>query len=236
MIVIAAAGLIAGVLAVIVAMGSGVLPERVYRAETVLAIVPAPVAPPPPTLKPGELPPTPAELEAELEEIRAGLWDKISAGTPSTVAAQFYLQTRFKDAAAKAAGVAPDELTATSTLLGTSVLIDVKLDAPTASAAETGLDAMVQAANPVVKAMLERYDVKVLQPAVDTAKAAGIPQGQLLLLIFLGGALFGSGIALVVTRARSRSRVEEPPPPVPPRRPPPRERADSRPRERRPAG
>ncbi|WP_232665546.1 hypothetical protein [Pseudonocardia sp. TRM90224] len=220
MIVIAAAGLIVGVLAVVVALGSGVLPERVYRAETVLAIVPAPVPPPPKPLKPGELPPTAADVAAELEETRAGLWDKISAGTPSTIAAQFYLQGRFKDVAAKAAGVAPTDLAATSTLLGTSVLIDVKLDAPTASAAETGLDAMVQAANPVVKTMLERYDVKVLQPAVDTAKAAGIPQSQLLLLIFLGGAMFGSGIALVVTRARSRLRTEDEPPPPPRRRSP----------------
>ncbi|WP_232664323.1 hypothetical protein [Pseudonocardia sp. TRM90224] len=248
LITILLSGLATAVVALIGVAASGVLPDQVYRAQSVVVLAPAGNA------ASGE---------------NASLWESLGGGTQSQIAAAIFALPKFQDQAAAAAGVEPDKISVTAGVVESSVLINIKVDAPTAAAAETAADKIVELARPEIVASIGQFQVNPVQPASGTATPAGIPAGQMLVVVFIGGLLVGSGVALVVTRARSRKQEEAvapayesgefrlpnsgefrqpnsgefrlPNPPPPPRRAPqrPNERPSERPSERpngRPGG
>ncbi|MEJ3658026.1 hypothetical protein WEH80_34185 [Actinomycetes bacterium KLBMP 9759] len=210
LIAILVSGLLTGVVALAVVGASGMLPAQVFRAQTVVVLAPA------------------ADVSYDDDN---GLWTALEGGTQSQIAAALFAQPKYRDLAAAAAGVAPNELSVTAGVVESSVLINIKVDAPTAAAAETAADKIVELARPDLPATVGKFQVTALQPATGTATPAGIPAGQTLVVVFIGGLVLGSFVAFVAIRARSRKQEvaaydsgefpQQPPPrPRPPQRPP----------------
>ncbi|MEJ3652906.1 hypothetical protein WEH80_07975 [Actinomycetes bacterium KLBMP 9759] len=190
LITILLSGLATAVVALIGVAVSGVLPGQVYRAQSVVVLAPG-------------------ANTAQGEN--ASQWESLGGGTQSQIAAAIFALPKFQDAAAAAAGVDPDKLSVSATVTEGTVLINIKVDAPTAAAAETAADKVVELARPEIVASIGPYQVNPVQPASGTAIPAGIPAGQMLVVVFIGGLLLGSGVALVVTRARGRKPEEAAP-------------------------
>jgi hypothetical protein len=124
------------------------------------------------------------------------------------VAAAIYKQPRFAQDAAGAAGVAPEELVITTAPVDQSPLIEISVTGPTAEAADAAAKAVITSAGPVVQQVAGKYDLPILQDPVGTATPANVSASQLLIVAFIGGLLVGSGAALIIARARTRSEEE----------------------------
>ncbi|WP_232667425.1 hypothetical protein [Pseudonocardia sp. TRM90224] len=228
LITILLSGLLTGVVALVGVGASGVLPAQVFRAQTVVLISPA------------------ADVSYGDKN---GLWTALEGGTQSQIAAALFAQPKYRDLAAVAAGVAPNQLSVTAGVVESSVLINIKVDAPTAAVAETVADKIVELARPDIAGTVGKFQVNAVQPATGTATPAGIPAGQALVVVFIGGLVIGSGFAFVAIRARRRKQdvaaydsgsfpLPTPPRPRPPQRSagPARRPDGSPPRPRRPPG
>lgn len=205
LLVIAATGLVTALLALLVThlvVGSA---QPTYRATTQVALVPAPTVP--------------------AEQVPS-YWESLAGGQAATIGAEVLKQTQWLAPAAQAANVSPADVTVTAAATASTSLITVTVTTTSPQGAEAAATALVTAATPTVQQVSGPYVLQVAQPAAGTAVSAGIPEGQLLMVVFAGGLFIGAGVALVVARARARRQepavVEQaparrvPPPPAGP--------------------
>ncbi|GAA2564260.1 hypothetical protein [Pseudonocardia hydrocarbonoxydans] len=186
---IALTGLATGLVALAVTsylVGSA---EPLYRAQAQVALVPAPTVP--------------------AEEVPS-YWEALGGGQAASIAAQVLQQPQWAEQAAQTAGVAPADLTVTAGVVDATSLIDVTAETTSPEAAESALDALITAATPTVQRVSGPYALDFVQSAVGSAQPAGVSATQLLIVVFAGGLLIGSGIALLVTRARRRPEDSAP--------------------------
>ncbi|MDN5859500.1 MAG: hypothetical protein L0H84_12835 [Pseudonocardia sp.] len=186
-IIIMAAGIITGVIALLATMFVVGSVGPAYRAEGLVALVPAKQLP---------ADQQPAYLEA------------VSGGQAARVAAEVFQQPRFAEEAAKAAGVPVQSLEVTAAPVETSQLIAITVTAPSAAAAETAVKTIIATGTPVVQQISGPYDLPIVQDPTGTAVPAGVSGTQLLIVAFIGGLLVGSGAALIIARARTRGDDE----------------------------
>lgn len=183
LLVIAATGLVTALLALLVThlvVGSA---QPTYRATTQVALVPAPTVP--------------------AEQVPS-YWESLAGGQAATIGAEVLKQTQWLAPAAQAANVSPADVTVTAAATASTSLITVTVTTTSAQGAEAAATALVTAATPTVQQVSGPYVLQVAQPAAGTAVSAGIPEGQLLMVVFAGGLFIGAGVALVVARARAR--------------------------------
>jgi hypothetical protein len=180
---IAVIGLVTGAVALAATsylVGSG---DPLYRAQAQVALVPAPGIP--------------------AEEVPS-YWEALGGGQAGSIAAEVLQQPQWAEQAAAAAGVDPSTLTVTAGVVNATSLIDVTAETTSPEAAEAALAELITAATPTVQQVSGPYALDLVQPATGTAEATGVSATQLLIVVFAGGLLVGSGIALLVTRARRR--------------------------------
>ncbi len=203
-IAIIAVGVVTGVVALLVTMFAVGNVQPTYQAKGVLAmVVPKTVLVPKSASGP-----TAAET-ADDAQVREGYAKILDSGQATTVAAQIYKQPRFLAAAATAAGVSPANLTiATSAPAETSPLMEITVTGPSAAAAEAAAASVIKEGSVVVKQVVGPFDLPVLQDPAGSATPANVSASQLLIVALIGGLLVGSGAALIVARARSRSDSE----------------------------
>jgi len=183
LLVIAATGLVTALLALLVThlvVGSA---QPTYRATTQVALVPAPTVP--------------------AEQVPS-YWESLAGGQAATIGAEVLKQTQWLAPAAQAANVSPADVTVTAAATASTSLITVTVTTTSPQGAEAAATALVTAATPTVQQVSGPYVLQVAQPAAGTAVSAGIPEGQLLMVVFAGGLFIGAGVALVVARARAR--------------------------------
>lgn len=157
--------------------------EPTYRAQAQVALVPAPGIP--------------------AEEVPS-YWEALGGGQAGSIAAEVLQQPQWAEQAAAAAGVDPATLAVTAGVVNATSLIDVTAETTSPEGAEAALDALIAAATPTVQKVSGPYALDIVQPADGTAEPAGVSATQLLIVVFAGGLLVGSGIALLITRARRR--------------------------------
>jgi len=189
-IAIMAAGLVVGVVALLATMFVVGNAKPTYTASALLAVKPST------QVAPGD------QLSA---------WEGLNGGQAGRVASEVYQQPRFSDAAAQALGVAPGDLRVTAgPPPEASTLIKLTVEAPAPQIAE-------QAANQIIKDGLTTatevaggglVQIITVQDATGSAVSSGVPASQLLIVVFIGGLLVGSGAALIIARARSRTEEE----------------------------
>ncbi|WP_300016071.1 hypothetical protein [Pseudonocardia sp.] len=180
---IAVIGLVTGVVALAATsylVGSS---DPLYRAEAQVALVPA------------------AGIPAE--EVPS-YWEALGGGQAGSIAAEVLQQPQWADQAAAVAGVDPATVTVTAGVVDATSLIDVTVETTSPEGAEVAVDALIAAATPTVQRVSGPYALDIVQPAAGTAEASGVSATQLLIVVFAGGLLVGSGVALLVTRARRR--------------------------------
>jgi capsular polysaccharide biosynthesis protein len=181
---IALAGLVTAGVALLVTtflIGSS---DPVYRASAQVALVPA------------------ANIPAE--EVPS-YWEALGGGQAASIAAEVFKQSQWLAPAATAAGVTPDKLTITAGVANSTSLINLTGETTSPEGAEAAVTALIKAATPTVQQVSGPYALQIAQPAAGTAAPASIPQTQLLIVVFAGALFLGSGVALVVTKARNRS-------------------------------
>jgi len=119
-------------------------------------------------------------------------------------------QPQWLQPAAAAARVPPSDLTVTAGVVASTSLLDVTMEAKSPEAAEAALGALITAATPTVQRVSGPFTLNLVQPATGTAKPVGVSATQLLIVIFAGGLLIGSGAALLFARARRRPALPTP--------------------------
>jgi hypothetical protein len=187
LIAVACAGVIVGVVAVIatiVVMGSR---TAAYTATAELAVQPAAAL-------------TPDNTKS--------VWSLIYDGQPSRVAADVLRQPKWVQDAAAKAGVSPDDLTVTSTVIAETTVTAVSVQAPNANAAEVATDAIVAAATPTIEQVAGPVKMQVIQAGKDTAKSTTISRTDILAIVFIAGFLLGAAVAYPIVR--SSRREDEP--------------------------
>lgn len=141
-------------------------------------------------------------------EDKASYWEALGGGQAGRIAAEVFQQDQWKTAAAAAAGVNPSSIIVTAGVVESTALINVTVETTSPQGAEAALAKIITDATPVVLKVSGPYDLQVVQPAAGTAVSSSISSSQLLIVVFIGGLLVGSGAALIVTRARSRNQDE----------------------------
>jgi hypothetical protein len=180
-----AAGLSLAVTAIVVG-GS----MQKYRATAQLALVPGPQVP--------------------AEEVPS-YWEALNGGQAARVAAAVFAQPQWLAPAGAAAGVPASGITTTAGVVESTSLLSVTAETTSERAAEVALDALIASATPTAEEVSGPFAIIVVQSAGGTAELAGIEATQLLTVVFIGGLLLGSGIALVVARARGHRRNDDEP-------------------------
>lgn len=187
-ITIVVAGLITGAIALAATMFVVGNAKPSYTATTLVAIRPGS------QLAPGDV---------------LSYWEALNGGQAGRVAAEVFQQRRWVDPAAQAIGVAPADVIVTANVPPeASNLVSVSVETSSPEGAEQAATAIVKAATPVVQQVSGPFEVTEVQSAVGSAKSSSVPAGQLLIVAFVGGLLVGSGAALIIARARSRSDDE----------------------------
>ena len=138
-------------------------------------------------------------------------WEALNGGQAAHVAAAVFAQPQWLAPAGAAAGVPASSITTTAGVVESTSLVSVTAETTSERTAEVALDALIAAATPTAKEVSGPFAIIVVQGAGGTAKPAGIQTTQLLTVMFVGGLLLGSGIALVVARARGRRRNDDEP-------------------------
>lgn len=180
---IAIIGLVTGLIALAVTFTLVGSTDPLYRAQAQVALVPAANIPP--------------------EEVPS-YWEALGGGQAGNIAAEVLQQPQWAEQAAQAVGIDPATLTVTAGVVNATSLIDVTAETTSPEAAEAALDALITAATPTVQRVSGPYALAPVQSAVGTAEPSGVSATQLLIVVFAGGLLIGSGVALLVTRARRR--------------------------------
>ncbi|MDN5861421.1 MAG: hypothetical protein L0H84_22695 [Pseudonocardia sp.] len=202
-IAIAAAGLVTGIVALIATMIVFGNVQAAYQAQGLVAMTVSKKVPPDQT---------------------DAYQRAITGGEAGRVAAAIFELPRFVPVAAQAAGVTPESLRITAEQVEKSRLVSIAVTAPSPAAAEAAAKAVITAGTPVVQQVWGPFDLPIVQDPAGTAVPATVPVVQLLLVALLGGILVGSGAALFIVRARSRSDDHDDerfgrPPAGPPARP-----------------
>jgi hypothetical protein len=194
-IAIMAAGLVVGVVALLATMFVVGNAKPTYTASALLSIVPSPVL-----QGPG------AQAGDQLS-----VWEALNGGQAGKVASEVYQQPKWSDAAAQKLGVASGDLRVTAgPPPEATTLIKLSVEAPAPQIAEQAagqiiVDAKQEAQQAAGGTLVA---INVVQPPEGTAVSSGVPASQLLIVVFIGGLLVGSGAALIIARARSRSDDE----------------------------
>ncbi|MGI5125255.1 hypothetical protein ACQEVB_00430 [Pseudonocardia sp. CA-107938] len=193
-IAIMAAGLIVGVVALLATMFVVGNAKPTYTASALLSVTPSP-----------------AVQSSPQAGDQLSVWEALNGGQAGKIASEVYSQPRFSDAAAQALGVAGGDLKVTAgPPPEATTLIKLSVEAPAPQVAEQaaaqiikdGQKEATQAAGGTLVA------INVIQAPEGTAVSSGVPASQLLIVVFIGGLLVGSGAALIIARARSRSDDE----------------------------
>ncbi len=195
-IAIMAAGLVVGVVALLATMFVVGNAKPTYTASALLAITPSKVIAQPGGAGAGD---------------QLSTWEALNGGQAGKIASEVYQQSRWSDAAAQTLGVASSDLRVTAgPPPEASTLIKLTVEAPAPQIAEQAANQIIkdgqQTATSVAGGTL--VEIITVQDATGSAVSSGVPASQLLIVVFIGGLLVGSGAALIIARARSRSDDE----------------------------
>jgi hypothetical protein len=135
-------------------------------------------------------------------------WESLSGGQAGRIAAEVLNQSTWKTAAAQAANVAPEQLTIVAGVVDSTNLINVTAETTSSDGAVASLQKLLTDATPTVQNVAGPFAVTVVQEPAGTAVASSLPKSQLLIVVFIGGLLVGSGAALIIARARRKSDDE----------------------------
>lgn len=196
-IAIMAAGLVVGVIALLATMFVVGNAKPTYTATALLAITPSKVL-----ATPGGTGGTGDQLST---------WEALNGGQAGKIASEVFQQARFSDAAAQALGVAGSDLRVTAgPPPEASTLIKLTVEAPAPQIAEQAANQIINDGRAPATEVAGGTLVQIItvQDATGSAVSSGVPASQLLIVVFIGGLLVGSGAALIIARARSRSDDE----------------------------
>ncbi len=183
------AGIVGAVLAGAAGLYVATVADKRYRAEMELALTPGPGTPP---------------------DRISDYWEALSRGQASRIAAEVLSHRRWRDPAAAAAAVRPQEITVTSGVIADTTLITVGVEAPSARAAEVAVDSLVREAAPTAERISGPFTLQVVQTAAGGAVLVSTPRWQTLIVSVLAGVMVGSGSMLLVQRARARRPAAPP--------------------------
>ncbi|WP_281689049.1 hypothetical protein [Pseudonocardia thermophila] len=189
-IAIMATGLVTGVVALVATMFVVGNAKPTYTASALLAVKPSTQIAPGDTLS---------------------TWEALSGGQTGRVASEVYQQPRFAAAAAAALGLPETDLRVSAgPPPEAATLIQLTVEAPSPQAAEQAAAQIIKDATPVATDVAGGTLIQIItvQDPAGSAVASGVPATQLLIVVFIGGLLVGSGAALIIARARSRGDDE----------------------------
>ena len=122
---------------------------------------------------------------------------------PKTVALIYQDTDRWLPVMA-AADVEQSDLTLTAAAIPETTMLTVSVEAPTSTAAERGLAAVLSAASSNVKSIARPFEVEVIKTVAGSARpVAKSSPTQVAILGAAAGALLGLGAALAITRGRT---------------------------------
>jgi capsular polysaccharide biosynthesis protein len=194
-IAIMAAGLVVGVVALLATMFVVGNAKPTYSASALLSIIPS-AALQGPTAQAGD---------------QLSVWEALNGGQAGKVASEVFQQPKWSDGAAQTLGVASKDLRVTAgPPPEATTLIKLTVEAPAPQIAEQAVDLIIKSAtgDATKAAGGSLVQINTVQDAGGTAVSSGVPASQLLIVVFIGGLLVGSGAALIIARARSRSDEE----------------------------
>jgi len=189
-IAIMAAGLVVGVVALLATMFVVGNAKPTYTASALLAVKPS------------------ANVAAGDQ---LSTWEALNGGQAGRVASEVFQQPKWSDGAAQRLGVASGDLRVTAgPPPEASTLIKLTVEAPAPQIAEQAADQIISDATKLATDVAggTLVQIVVVQDAAGSAVSSGVPASQLLIVVFIGGLLVGSGAALIIARARSRSDDE----------------------------
>jgi capsular polysaccharide biosynthesis protein len=195
-IAIMAAGLVVGVVALLATMFVVGNAKPTYSASALLAITPSKVISQPGGAGAGD---------------QLSTWEALNGGQAGKIASEVYQQPRWSDAAAQTLGVASSDLRVTAgPPPEASTLIKLTVEAPAPQIAEQAANQIIKDAQATATEVAGGTLVQIIpvQDATGSAVSSGVPASQLLIVVFIGGLLVGSGAALIIARARARSDEE----------------------------
>jgi hypothetical protein len=188
------AAIAGAVISVGVAYGILANAEPRYRAETQVALLPERNTPP-------------VDL--------SNYWEALSRGQAARIGAEVLGQRRWLAPAAQAAGVPVSSIKLSAGAVADTTLIDVSLEAGSATAAETALNTAVREARPVVEDVSGPFALEVVQSADGSAQKLGVASKQLFAAVGAAGLMTGGGLALMAVRRRPAAAKSRPAPPPP---------------------
>ncbi|MCB1294349.1 MAG: hypothetical protein KDB67_06670 [Gordonia sp.] len=139
----------------------------------------------------------------------SGFWEVLTGGQlPKTVALIYQDTDRWLPVMAAAADVEQSDLTLTAAAIPETTMLTVSVEAPTSTAAERGLAAVLSAASSNVKSIARPFEVEVIKTVAGSARpVAKSSPTQVAILGAAAGALLGLGAALAITRGAGRHRM-----------------------------
>ncbi|TPG34232.1 hypothetical protein [Mycolicibacterium hodleri] len=133
----------------------------------------------------------------------SNFWEVLTRGQVTRTAAIVYGDPRWLPSAAKAANVAPGNLTLSAAALPETTMLSVTITADSAKAAESALTDTLNTATPDVTSLVAPYLVKILWPPQGNAVPVAAPgRLQVAAAAAFGGLLMGGGIGWLVARRR----------------------------------
>jgi hypothetical protein len=174
---LAVAGLLLGVL------GALLFTSRPgeYRAHAVLAMLPGPVV----------------ELADQPEA-----WEVLTKGQATRTAAVVLGQSHWLDGAARAAGGRPGDFTLVAGAIPETTLVEVTVDAGSASAAETALRSVLDTATPDAARASGPFALELVQQPAGSATPLAPARLPVYLALAVAGAAVGAGADLLLGARR----------------------------------
>lgn len=186
-VVLAAVGLLAGVLAAAVFTGRG---ER-FTATATLAMLPG--------------------ADVPLDQA-SNFWEVLNRGQATRSAAIVLGNDQWLDAAASTAGVHKSELTLAAGALPDTTLITVTMQANSAKAADTALESVLTSSSDLAATVSGPFKLESINSPDGSARSMSPDRVQIVGALGLAGLSIGAGAGLLISRAargRSTRRTDD---------------------------